>query len=66
LRGIKEEALVGERAKAVKHSDNLKVEGAHDMTRVVSDTVVGQRAAVVRHEDNLRMEGSFEGNFLFR
>ena len=52
--------FLGQRAKTVKHSDNLKIEGAHQMKRESNAVLVGERAAVVKHQDNLKMEGKME------
>ena len=52
--------FTGQRAKAVKHNDNLKIEGSHQMKRESNAVLVGERAAVVKHQDNLKMEGKME------
>ena len=52
--------VTGQRSKAVKHSDNLKIEGSHQMQRESNAVLVGERAAVVKHQDNLKMEGKME------
>ena len=44
----------------MKHSDNLKIEGSHQMKRESNAVLVGERAAVVKHQDNLKMEGKME------
>ena len=44
----------------MKHNDNLKIEGSHQMKRESNAVLVGERAAVVKHQDNLKMEGKME------
>lgn len=56
---------VGERAKVVRHADNLKVEGSFqglksEMHEAHQATGRGERAVVKRRQDNLKMEGSMQ------
>ena len=57
-----EKMVVGERAKVVKHQDNIKVEGKFEgrsKSSTVGSFARGERMAIVRHKDNLKMEGKF-------
>ena len=57
----KQEVHTAERTTAVRHQDNLKVEGKFEGKASQGMAAIGERAAVVKHQDNLKMEGRFEG-----
>ena len=59
-RAVKAKAIAAEKAKQIKHDDNLKIEGSMEgMQRRGTITLSSNKETSAKKEDNLTMNGSF-------